>query len=626
MKKIFYLFLAVAAGLSLAACNEKPELIDGNDGPKQYISFRIASASNSAYTKASYGTGTEEYGDGTDNEYDVKNVRFLFYQGGNFKTVGKEITFAWNDASATDITKESAEAKCVLEGTTAGEKPDQVLCFLNITDALFNELKALPTLAQALAYVNAIATDSELAFVMKDGTTYYFTMSNSVHQNADGSVADAVNVAAHIYDDEATAIGDPVTIYVERLAAKVEAGRKASATNDLTEVISGLDATDPGVATCKVEIVEGAWALNAVNRDAFLTKQIESSATWTHTAYPWMGLNNDHRSFWEKDNNYEGTLSDYAEDAADYKAKGDPYKLTNYSTNQLLAHVGKKLDGTPWEVVPGTAVTAYDENDLRARFCLPNTMGQKAGTTLADYQADLVSHPKKVGTHLIVLAQVTDGTDPVETFYVYSGNPCTEKLYKTRALNIIFTPTDGRLSADNAGSLLTIDDLEITKADFDTNDYIIEKTAADYTDGYVSVFPETLTKLYYYKAATNEYVEFSVSDSDPVYLATFGKAVVERANKYNQGLMYYAIPIEHANTKKTTEKDPSGLLDRYELGAYGVVRNHWYNITLGNVTGLGKGIDDPDEPIVPEEDQVWHLAATININAWHKLVQESDLK
>ena len=57
-----------------------------------------------------------------------------------------------------------------------------------------------------------------------------------------------------------------------------------------------------------------------------------------------------------------------------------------------------------------------------------------------------------------------------------------------------------------------------------------------------------------------------------------------------------------------------------------MVRNHWYNITLGDVKGLGKGIDDPNEPIVPEEDMVWHLAAQIKINAWHVVNQTSDLK
>ena len=59
-------------------------------------------------------------------------------------------------------------------------------------------------------------------------------------------------------------------------------------------------------------------------------------------------------------------------------------------------------------------------------------------------------------------------------------------------------------------------------------------------------------------------------------------------------------------------------------GVYGVVRNHWYQLAINSVTGLGKGIFNPDKDIVPGKPDPDHyaLGANINILSW-KIVQQS---
>ncbi len=90
-------------------------------------------------------------------------------------------------------------------------------------------------------------------------------------------------------------------------------------------------------------------------------------------------------------------------------------------------------------------------------------------------------------------------------------------------------------------------------------------------------------------------------------------------NYYKNGLMYYAVPIEHLGTS-TNE-------DVIVEGQYGVVRNAWYNLTVYNVAGIGHGIAVEDEVIVPiEEPDYYYLGAVINILSWDKIDQSVTLK
>ncbi len=85
-------------------------------------------------------------------------------------------------------------------------------------------------------------------------------------------------------------------------------------------------------------------------------------------------------------------------------------------------------------------------------------------------------------------------------------------------------------------------------------------------------------------------------------------------NLFKDGLMYYNIPIEHLNSAGT-----DGALTEAE---YGVVRNHWYDITLNSLSGFGRGIAVEDEVIVPQpEIPYYYLGADINILSWNHVQQ-----
>ena len=81
------------------------------------------------------------------------------------------------------------------------------------------------------------------------------------------------------------------------------------------------------------------------------------------------------------------------------------------------------------------------------------------------------------------------------------------------------------------------------------------------------------------------------------------------------GDAYYYIPISHLGASANA------------LGAFGVVRNHSYKVTIDDMKGFGTPIYDPDEeitPTVPDDEKVY-LAAKINVLSWRVVKSNVDL-
>jgi hypothetical protein len=82
---------------------------------------------------------------------------------------------------------------------------------------------------------------------------------------------------------------------------------------------------------------------------------------------------------------------------------------------------------------------------------------------------------------------------------------------------------------------------------------------------------------------------------------------------WNQGKCYYFAKITHL---------PGTAIEKA-----GVVRNHWYQMTVNNVYGLGTPVADPEQavtPVKPTEDE-WYISTSINVLAWKRSYQGVDL-
>ena len=87
-------------------------------------------------------------------------------------------------------------------------------------------------------------------------------------------------------------------------------------------------------------------------------------------------------------------------------------------------------------------------------------------------------------------------------------------------------------------------------------------------------------------------------------------AKLDKVYWWNDGKCYFYVPVEHL-----------GGLD-------GVVRNHWYQIAVNSVSGLGTPVADENDPIDPEkiEDETYYVAAQVKILKWKVVSQSVDLK
>jgi len=89
-----------------------------------------------------------------------------------------------------------------------------------------------------------------------------------------------------------------------------------------------------------------------------------------------------------------------------------------------------------------------------------------------------------------------------------------------------------------------------------------------------------------------------------------------RVLMWKEGRCYYFVDIEHFGT----ETQPDGLTVKRK----GIIRNHFYDLALKSLRGLGVPVFDPEKTIIPEkpsEDEYFYLAASINILKWKMVSQ-----
>ena len=118
------------------------------------------------------------------------------------------------------------------------------------------------------------------------------------------------------------------------------------------------------------------------------------------------------------------------------------------------------------------------------------------------------------------------------------------------------------------------------------------------------------TKKFYTKTTTGSTPTFTEVPKSTVLAAIeAAKAEIRKGGK-----AYYYVPIKH-------------LGKAGELGEYGVVRNHFYKITLSGITGFGTPVYNPDkeiDPTVPTYDNTY-LAARVQVLQWRIVKQDVNL-
>ncbi|MBQ5854656.1 MAG: hypothetical protein IIW50_02470, partial [Alistipes sp.] len=222
MKK--YLFLAIAA-LGFAACSDSD--LNGGKDPihkgeieESYIAINLSA---SDITRAD----APVFEDGTAAERKVHHADFFFFDGegnafpvtiadGGVTSPGladgvnhlhvSTIGFTQDGNTNDDISDNTSEAVLLLK-TYKGQYPSQIVAVLNWSPG--DKSYSLEELKLAVDLYGTA------------GAAGHFIMSNAVYANGTTAVYAAPLTADNIKSNEAEAKTKPVTIYVERVAAKV---------------------------------------------------------------------------------------------------------------------------------------------------------------------------------------------------------------------------------------------------------------------------------------------------------------------------------------------------------------------------------------------------------------------
>lgn len=592
----YFKFLSVAGiALLAAACsNDEPKGGDNNvSGEQAYMKVRINYADGGRAT-----AGDFEYG--KDFEHNVASARFFFYdEAYNFVTEAN----VWNDGKPNQDQPDAnieyfGNNVLVLNGLDNNNFPTYMLTVLNAPAGFQSEMTLQATADKVLA--QAVAEGG-----IYDGSNN-FIMSTSSYGRTNEKEPAFVNVIT-VNDfkrsaSEAQAENAAVEVYVERLAAKVCVGIDTESEEleydaekgmyKLRVTISGdpndQDNPSDNVGAADVYIDFGKWALSNTRKSTHLCKDIASVTTglnfnWDDAARGF------HRSWW-------GASVGYGEAVA----QDD---LNYFSYNELNKNFYNELPAKADNATYKTYVDYCAENTNTAAYFTSGKL---------DLDGNELVNPSVVTSVLLAATtymEVTvDGKKELKAvdLILYNGLYFTEASFRNYGMRYVqgldalnyYTKVDGK------------EEYNQLSADFAK----VESTGENATDVKIVANADAFAGTTIYVKNGETYSP--VADNKTVIDALNASlAKVEGATGYKDGKMYYNVPIEHQY--EATAK----LL---EEGEYGVVRNHFYQLTINSIKRLGHGVYDPDKDIIPDEpeDPKYYVGAHINILSW-KVVKQN---
>lgn len=622
------MFLTGCAALSLVACgnddlgenvtnpNEKP-------GEVAYLSINIkdANASGRAVTSTTGDKGFI-FGD-LANEGKVTSAKFLFYDANGVFVTEANI---WDPQGPGDPDPGNVEYlgknTLVLNGLKGSDSyPKYMLTVLNAPSTL--EYGYNYSLEQTRNSLISVTADRTAPFVMS--TTSFFGGKATDNTDVETSKYFVNTLVSDNFQREpapATGAVNPVNVYVERLAAKVELSVSSELADKLVELEDGSKAyelnvtvggnTNPGtgteapttpgteegtetetpttpapggVAATKLYVKLSSWGLNATTKNSYLSKNLDG---WEATPAidGWVAADGDGIEGWNQTNFHRS-----------YWGKSVVYGKANPDLNYVTwTALGVKL-GQP-------AYCSENTNNTTVVFPTASVNGEEK-----------TSFDPAAVTSVLVQGTVCDKTGKAIDLILYNGvfyNMADFIKYELAAL---------KAAKDLEFYFLTGTDKEDEKSYTQIDEKSVKVVSSNQGTGYVKLEAELKETVYAKTVGTDGKSVFTKTDAAAIN-AKFNKfAEASKAMAYKGGATYYTIPVEHLNS--TTANANKNVEAKY-----GVVRNHWYKVVIKSLARIGQGVFDPEkETIKPEinDDPTYYMGAEIHILSWKIVNQDVTL-
>ena len=569
--KIFKFFPLACAALMMSACSSDNDIEGGATKPgsdPQYLAVNIVNVGTTP-------TRAGDYENGTTEESTIKKVRFYFFNGDGspylIKPTGSEITGGenvnWLEVSnPTDATTTPGSSTSVEKITNA------VLVINGVQSAAPSAIVAVvnPETVDAATLNNG--GQMRLSELRKNAVGSKFYNTDASGKVTDFLMSNSVYVnagtdvcASLVAGHVKTSEADAKTNPVDLYVERVAA--KVTADFDLNafEVGNGTnwDTNKYGTNTAVGKI--GDYNVYAVIDGWGLADENGKAEVEKQVETTWA----------------DGTLGitpwttyDYRrcfwENSVDFSSGAGSNRPVNHPFNDFKAKKQDVLYTLP--NTPLSPITDKNENYV-TKFLVAATLKYEDGAHNW-HTADICRYN---GVEIL-------GVDNLKTQVALTFS----KYY---------TSTDN----GTTHTQLTKDDIAFTEPTTSSmKSYQVTPTLVD--------APAGTTKKYYTKSSTGAYTEVPEGEVN----AAIG---ADKAEIRTNGKAYYYVPIRHLATDPTT------------LGYYGVVRNHFYKITLSGITGFGTPVYNPElviDPTVPTYDNTY-LAARVQVLQWRVVNQNVSL-
>lgn len=582
--KIKHLFgLAVIAAMT-ASCSSNEDLgtagsgTGTNEAGVGYATFTINLPSVSGTRAAD--AGGAEVNPGTEDEYKVSDATALIFQKygadeGSYKfveSVNLPVTGAWEDAEE-GVTKSK---KLVAKLTNVDTKNTYGVLVLLNNNKTGGVKIALPTAGLSYKEWNDKILSPNLNELAKTGEFY---MANAPLCKS-GKVTTLVTI-------------DKTKIY----ATEAEAKTKTSADVYVERGVAKMTVADPGTITVKdkatsadtkSEVTFNNWALDITNMKTFAVHNIDGLSKdfpdiWTKERFT--GLNS--RVYWGKDPNYDN------EDLKKNDATGDDLRGKEFNIITAISEIDKDF------------TTTKTTNPV---YCLENTFNlanmYQGQTTRVIFKATYAPKAVDATTSTITSLAEKDGT-----FYTIGNmknilkKADLEDAVKTAATSVLPGCTVNYTNLETEGS------------------HVI--TLADITDGTSGAVLEA-KKQYGADLKTGDAIVTEINTK--LGLKAGRPEEMVGINTYLKGVTYYIARVKHFGslTPWNSGESYGDNNDKY-LGRYGMLRNNWYELTVGNVYGPGYPGVPPVDPNQPDDENEKYLSVSVKILSWAKRSQSVDL-
>lgn len=571
--KIPKLFPFACVALMMTACASDKDEMGGGTKPgsdPQYLAVNIVNVGATPTTR-----GTDDYENGTTGESTITKVRFYFFNGDGSPYLIKNPGVTGVEGGGN---KNWLEASPADDSSTSGT-PSQIEKITQTVLVINGIQSAAP--AAIVAVVNPGTVDAakiQSGETMRLSELRYSTVGSQFYKKdpTTGAVSDFV-MSNSVY------VNAGEDVCASLVAGHVTTSEETARTKPVDLYVERV------VAKVTADVDNTAFELgNGTNWDAkkYGTKDpVGQSGDYdVYAVIDGWGLANENgKAEVEKQVNKtwtDGTLGFTPWTTADYHrcfwetsvafdAGAGANPPVNPTFNQLKANMKDVLYTLP--NTPGNKVTNSKDNDL-TKFAVAATLRYKDASNNW-HNAEICRYN---GVSILGI----------------------DNLKKQVALTFsqYYTSTD----ATNY-TQLSKDDIDFKEPNGTMQQYRVTPTLANDPTG---------TKKYYTKTTTGTTPTFTEVDKATVLAAI----EADKAEIRKDGRAYYYVPIKH-------------LGGTGELAEYGIVRNHFYKITLSGITGFGTPVYDPEkvvDPAVPTYEDTY-LAARVQVLQWRVVNQNASL-